>query len=631
MPPSRSGIADYSEALVADLRKLVDVEVFDSAEKPFEPAQFDVAVYHLGNNPYHESVYTTALLHPGIVVMHEANLHHLIAHVTIRRDDWDAYVAEAELNGGAPAKARAELARALTEGPDYEGCTMTRRILDSAKGVIVHSEFMVKAMHEQGFTGPVVKIPHGAWVPEVDGSSFRKRLGLHPDTPLIGAFGHLKPYKRIAESLRAFRRVVKEDSRAKMILVGEPHPGLPLDSLISSLRLESHVRVIGFAEIEDFVGYLAACDIVLNLRFPTVGESSGSLLRALGLGKAVLVSDIGSFQEFPDDICLKVPVDRSEENLIFEYLRLLVQRPDLAAAMGAKAKEYVARECNWNAVALQYETFIRGFIPLPPPPPPPVSAEYILSWAKNEESRKYIETHQTRLVKTLSITPKGASYKSVLEMGAYMQITPALAKKLDYGYVRGCYFGPAGEIEQRGATSPEYGRFDCEVDLFDAEHDPFPYTDASFDTVICGELIEHLFQDPMYMMSEINRILKPGGHLVLTTPNVASIRAVHAILLHYHPSFFASYIKPSEDGTVDARHNREYTPGEIYNLFTAAGFEVEVFETGPFGEDPHPEYDWVRDLLQQHDLPAGVRGDGTYCVGRKTGPVSDRWPNWLYA
>ena len=61
--------------------------------------------------------------------------------------------------------------------------------------------------------------------------------------------------------------------------------------------------------IEDFNGYMAACDIVLNLRYPTVGESSGTLLRALGMGKAVVVTDVGSFREYPDEICLKAPVD----------------------------------------------------------------------------------------------------------------------------------------------------------------------------------------------------------------------------------------------------------------------------------------------------------------------------------
>ncbi len=55
--------------------------------------------------------------------------------------------------------------------------------------------------------------------------------------------------------------------------------------------------------IEDFNGYIAACDIVLNLRYPTVGESSGTLQRALGMGKAVVVSDVGSFSEYPSEIC----------------------------------------------------------------------------------------------------------------------------------------------------------------------------------------------------------------------------------------------------------------------------------------------------------------------------------------
>src|SRR5689334_22079214 len=95
-PPSKSGIADYSEALAASLRRLADVEVFADSGRPFDPAQFDIALYHLGNNPYHAFVYETALRHPGVAVMHESNLHHLIAEMTIKRGDWDAYLRECE-------------------------------------------------------------------------------------------------------------------------------------------------------------------------------------------------------------------------------------------------------------------------------------------------------------------------------------------------------------------------------------------------------------------------------------------------------------------------------------------------------------------------------------------------------
>src|SRR5260370_30059013 len=127
LPRARRGIADYSEALIESLRPLVDLEVFSRADQPFDPARFEVALYHVGNNAFHDFVYETALRHPGVVVMHEPNLHHLIADVTIRRGDWDAYVRECEYQGGERARQYAERVRKLETGPDYEGPHMTRR------------------------------------------------------------------------------------------------------------------------------------------------------------------------------------------------------------------------------------------------------------------------------------------------------------------------------------------------------------------------------------------------------------------------------------------------------------------------------------------------------------------------
>src|SRR6185437_2983797 len=181
----------------------------------------------------------------------------------------------------------------------------------------------------------------------------------------------------------------------------EPHPEFPIEQMIQSMGLSANVRVLGFVPIEEFVGYIAATDIILNLRFPTVGESSGTLLRSLGLGKAVLVSDIGSFSEFPDDVCLKVPVGAGEEDLIFEYLNLLVSRPEVAQALGARARNYVAEECNWDSVARQYAGFLQAVVEgkewtqperaaQVPPPPPQANAgadlpEYLSGWAENTE------------------------------------------------------------------------------------------------------------------------------------------------------------------------------------------------------------------------------------------------------
>jgi glycosyltransferase involved in cell wall biosynthesis/SAM-dependent methyltransferase len=642
LPPSRSGIADYSEALAASLGRAVELEIFADAGRDFDPARCDVALYHVGNNPHHAFVYEAALRHPGVVVMHEANLHHLVADLTIRRGDWDGYLRECEYHGGEAALAFARRVRALEVGPDYEGLPMTRRILETARGVVVHSRFMEAAVRAQGYRGPVAVIPHGAWIPAVDRHAFRHRLGLDETAPLVGIFGFLKPYKRIPESLRAFRRLVKLEPAARLILVGEPHPELPLGNMIRSLGLEAHARVIGFAPIDDFVGYLAACDIVLNLRYPTVGESSGTLLRSLGLGRAVLVSEVGAFAELPDEAVLKVPVGAGEEDVIFEYLNLLVSQPDVARALGENARDYVTRECNWDAVANLYARFLEAVAsgtewpvaPPPPPPtpePPPLVPPDLESWAQSDESRVYIATHRTRLVKTLDMTPAAAPGDRVLEMGAYLQITPALRTQLRYEEVRGCYYGPAGQTDHREVASAAGERFACEVDLFDAERDPFPYPDGHFATVLCCELIEHLREDPMHLMAEVNRILRPGGHLVLTTPNVASLRAVAAILHGYHPGFFHSYIRPPEEGREpEARHNREYAPREIHLLLENAGFEVARLETGEFLDAPHPEHGWVRHLLRRYKLAEILRGEGIYALGRKTGPVRERYPGWLY-
>ncbi|MGA2197017.1 MAG: glycosyltransferase [Bryobacteraceae bacterium] len=647
LPPARSGIADYSEALIEQLRPLVDLEVFARAEDAFDPARFDIALYQVGNNQYHDFVYETALRHAGVVVLHESNLHHLIADLTIRRDDWDGYVGECEYNGGAAARAHAERARKLEVGPDYEGLPMTRRLLEGARGVVVHSRYMEREVRAAGFTGPVAVIPHGAWLPDADRNAWRQKLGLDEITPLIGIFGYLKPYKRIAESLRAFRRLARLAPQARMILVGEPHAEFPLAATIRSMGLSANVRVLGFAPMEEFVGYLGACDIVLNLRYPTVGESSGTLLRSLGLGKAVMVSDVGSFQEFPEDVCLKVPVGAGEEDLIFEYMNLLVSRPEVAQALGANARDYVARECNWGAVARQYAAFLeavvegkeyRGAEQRPaaeeaaPAAELPEVEQYLRGWAVDGASRHYLDTHRTRLVRTLEITPAGGPEDRVLEMGAYLQVTPALRNKLGYGEVRGCYYGPAGRIDHRTVTSADGETFTCEIDHFDAEKDRFPYPDEHFSTVLCCELIEHLLEDPMHLMSEVNRILKPGGHLVLTTPNVAALRGISAILLGYHPGFFHAYIKPAaESGEVDARHNREYTAREIHRLLDISGFAVARLETGEFLDLPHPEYGWVTHLLRHYGLETDLRGDGIYALGRKTGPVKERYPGWLYS
>ena len=103
-----------------------------------------------------------------------------------------------------------------------------------------------------------------------------------------------------------------------------------------------------------------------------------------------------------------------------------------------------------------------------PPPPPQIEA-----WVA-PDARAYAAQHKTRLTHTIEMTPAGDASKSVLEMGAYMQITASLKFHLGYGVVRGCYYGELGRTDHKAIVSESGETFECDIDHFDAERDVFP-------------------------------------------------------------------------------------------------------------------------------------------------------------
>jgi SAM-dependent methyltransferase len=237
----------------------------------------------------------------------------------------------------------------------------------------------------------------------------------------------------------------------------------------------------------------------------------------------------------------------------------------------------------------------------------------------------------SRLTTTLDLIPRAAGDGRVLEMGCYLQITPALRDVLGYGEVRGCYQGSGGS-DLRSVRARDGESFECEIDLFDVEIDPFPYPSNHFDTVLCCEILEHLTQDPMQMMAEIHRILKPGGILILTTPNASSLHAIFSVLNGNHPAFYNRYPRPPQASqeALLSRHAREYTPAEIANLLGDSGFVVMRMETGEYGEEGFPDSGSARDLLVRCGRSVQLRGDCIFAVARKAALPKNRYPSWLY-
>ena len=210
----------------------------------------------------------------------------------------------------------------------------------------------------------------------------------------------------------------------------------------------------------------------------------------------------------------------------------------------------------------------------------------------------YLQFHLERLVRTLEIIPPPRSNASVLELGCYMQLTPALTKLCGYQTVAGAYLGPKGQSERKQATIGGEVVLTCDVDLFDAERDPFPYADGQFELVLACEIIEHLKCDPMHLLLETRRVLEAEGLLLLTTPNCASATAVARVLRgDRNPYTFSSYPRADAGESEQAPlHIREYTVAEIGELLDAAGFSIEVLFTERIAG--FPETSWMEDIPQ---------------------------------
>ncbi len=634
LPPARTGTADYAHALIPELSRLVDLKVFEQVPRRFDPADFSNIVYQIGNNSWHWEIYELALRHPGIVVLHEANLHDLIRGHTGAQSDaymrevvYEIFGVEMEALGGPGVS---------SAGAQPRMFSMLKRLLSASRACIVHNRYAEGIVRRKGFTGPVARIPHGAELISRDGSDFRKKLGLEPEEPLLGMFGYFRPDKQVCECLQAFGSFLRYVPSAHMVIAGQAHPEVPLAEEIERLALTGRVHVLGFQTLEDLDGYIAACDVILNLRSPTFGESSGIAARAFGMGKTVILTDDGVNCDFPDDICVRIPADRYQVPVLSRTLDWLLSTPGLPAEIGGAAARWVAANSTWEHVAARYAEVLaddRG------EPSSKLTdsrvaghqhfASYLARWVGSATAEfSYLEQHRNRLVRTLQLTPPGSSTQRVLEMGCYLQITPALRNLLGYGDLRACYLGH-GAPDLKTRTSGDGETFECAIDLFDCERDPFPYPADFFSTVLCCELLEHLKIDPMYMMGEIHRILKIGGVLVLTTPNAVSLRAVHSVIKGNHPGFYNRYPDP-QSGDPDPKHEREYTPLEISLLLEAAGFFVDHIETGPYGSESSVGAEWTSSLLASLNADLKLRGDCIFAVARKESIPRDSRPAWLY-
>jgi glycosyltransferase involved in cell wall biosynthesis len=191
---------------------------------------------------------------------------------------------------------------------------------------------------------PVTVIPHHASSPQelagLTRDAARRRLGLPADAFIVGHFGYVTRPKQPAAVIGGFARLAAHVPDSLLVVAGADHSGGGIQLLIAKHGLSDRVRLTGFVDPIRFSLYLKAVDAVVNLRYPSAGESSGPVARALAEGRTVVVSNLGSFAELPDDMALKVEIDGDQAAAVAAHLIRLAEDPSLRATMEDAALRY---------------------------------------------------------------------------------------------------------------------------------------------------------------------------------------------------------------------------------------------------------------------------------------------------
>ncbi len=348
LPPARTGVADYSAALLEGLRTHGRVEI--------APRRCDAALYHLGNNRLHAEIYQRALERPGVVVLHDAVLHHFLLGTLGE----GAYIEEFVYNYGEWNR---DLAREFWRGRAGSGADsryfqfpMLRRAVERARAVVVHNPAAARIAREHG-AGRVEEIRHLFAPPrlgsEAQAIRYRQRLGLLPGAFVFGVFGYLRESKRLMAVLEAFTPVQRDLPQAALLVAGEFVSSDLRRAAGPLLRAPGIYRLPHLPERE-FWCAAQAVDACISLRYPAAGETSGIAIRLMGIGKPVLVTDGEECRAFPEDVCVRIPPGAEERASLREHMRLLTSVNEVAREIGRRGAAHVRAHHGVNTISERY-------------------------------------------------------------------------------------------------------------------------------------------------------------------------------------------------------------------------------------------------------------------------------------
>jgi glycosyltransferase involved in cell wall biosynthesis len=391
LPPAPTGIAEYSANALSrldvpglNIDRYEQINAHDFVWR-HRQSPYDLVVYQLGNSPWHDYMWAYLFHYPGLVILHDARLHHARAAQLFRTRRVDDYRREFAYDDPQASPAAAEYAAEGLRGAAFYFWPMVRSVVDAARVVAVHNEFVAQSLRETHPAAHVERIHLGvpALTPS-DGARdrIRRQHNIAEHSVVFVAFGLMTAEKRIEPILRAFSAIDAGPSAPHLLLVGA-NEFSSLADLISELHLVDRVHVTGYIAEGLVADYLGAADVSLCLRWPTAQETSASWVQSLAASRPTIITALPHTADVPSlDARTWRPTRRSlepvavsvdvleEDDALLAAMSRLARDGELRDRLGRAAHEYWRREHHVDLMADDYRRVIATAAGAPAPKAP---------------------------------------------------------------------------------------------------------------------------------------------------------------------------------------------------------------------------------------------------------------------